>query len=181
LFGNPALNPKGFRKEPLGKLLHVKSGESLPAKEMTTNGSFVVYGGNGITGHHDKFMFENPVIVIGRVGVYCGAIHLSEPKSWVTDNALYVSEMKEDFAQRYLLTALRVANLNQYAGRAAQPLVSGSRIYPVPILIPPLPLQQEFADRVRDIDELESVQSRSTARLNDLSQSLLHSAFGGAS
>ncbi len=92
-------------------------------------------------------MFDVPVIVIGRVGVYCGAVHLSEPKSWVTDNALYVCELKRDFDLHYLVAALRSANFNQYAGRAAQPLVSGSRIYPVSILGPPLSLQNEFATR----------------------------------
>jgi type I restriction enzyme, S subunit len=137
MFGDPASNPKGFRKEALEKLIRVKSGDSLPAKDMDAGGKFPVYGGNGISGYHGKFMCEQQVIVIGRVGVYCGAVHLSEPKSWVTDNALYIYELKDDFDVQYLVVALRVANLNQYAGRAAQPLVSGNRIYPVPILVPP--------------------------------------------
>jgi hypothetical protein len=81
-------------------------------------------------------ILEKKNTVGGRVGVYCGAVHLSEPKSWVTDNALYIYELKDDFDVQYLVVALRVANLNQYAGRAAQPLVSGNRIYPVPILVP---------------------------------------------
>ena len=99
-------------------------------------GGFPAYGGNGISGYHGKFMFEQPVIVIGRVGVYCGAVHLSEPKSWVTDNARYICELKDDFDEQSLVVALRVANFDQYAGRAAQPLVSGNRIYPVSILVP---------------------------------------------
>lgn len=179
MFGDPATNPKGFRKEPLEKLIRVKSGDSLPAKNMDVGGQFPVYGGNGINGHHSKFMFEQPVIVIGRVGVYCGVVHLSEPNSWVTDNALYVCDIKEDFDQQYLAGALRVANFNQYAGRAAQPLVSGNRIYPIPILIPPLPLQKEFAQRVTEIREVEAGQATSRTRLDALFQSMLHRAFHG--
>jgi type I restriction enzyme S subunit len=179
MFGDPATNPKGFRKEPLEKLIRIKSGDFLPAKNMDIGGEFPVYGGNGISGYHSTSMFEQPVIVIGRVGVYCGVVHLSEPKSWVTDNALYVCELKEDIDQQYLVAALRVANLNQYAGRAAQPLVSGSRIYPIPILIPPLPLQKEFAQRVTEIRELAASQATSRTRLDALFQSMLHRAFNG--
>jgi len=179
MFGDPTSNPKGFNKKPLGELIRIRSGDFLPAKDMGTGGQFPVYGGNGISGYHSTFMFEDPVIVIGRVGVYCGAIHLSEPKSWVTDNALYVCEEKEVFDQLYLVAALRVANLNQYAGRAAQPLVSGNRVYPVPILVPPLQLQHEFAQRVTEIRAIEASQAASRQRLENLFQSMLNRAFNG--
>lgn len=179
MFGDPNTNPKGFRKERLEKLIRVKSGDSLPSREMETAGEHAVYGGNGINGHHTRFMFKQPVIVIGRVGAYCGSVHISEPHSWVTDNALYISECKEVFDQQYLAAALRMANLNQYAGRAAQPLVSGNRIYPVSILIPPLRLQNEFSQRVKDIRELQACQAASRDHLDALFQSMLHRAFKG--
>jgi type I restriction enzyme S subunit len=179
MFGDPAVNSKGFRKEPLEKLIRVKSGEILSAKNMSAGGEYPVYGGNGISGYHNEFMFERPMIVIGRVGVYCGAVHLSESPSWVTDNALYISEFKENLDEQYLVAALRIANLNLYAGRAAQPLVSGNRIYPVLILVPPLPLQKEFGMRVKEIRELEAEQAVSRRRGEDLYQSMLHRAFSG--
>jgi restriction endonuclease S subunit len=131
MFGDPATNPKGLVKKKLGDLIRVRSGNFLPAKNMDTTGHYPVYGGNGINGYHSEFMFEEPVIVLGRVGIYCGAVHYSEPNCWVTDNALYVAEQSKDLNPRYLAEALRVANLNQYAGRAGQPLISGNRIYPI--------------------------------------------------
>ena len=72
-----------------------------------------------------------------------------------------------------------MANLNQYAGRAAQPLVSGNRIYPVSILVPPSQTQKEFAERVNEIREMETAQAASRRRLEDLFQSMLHRAFNG--
>jgi type I restriction enzyme S subunit len=81
--------------------------------------------------------------------------------------------------QQYLVAALRQANLNQYAGRAAQPLVSGSRIHPVPILVPPLPLQKQFAQRVVDIRFFEDQQATGRQRLDELFHSLLDLAFQG--
>lgn len=144
MFGDPVTNPRGYRQTPLGDVLKVSSGNGLTAKMMDPKGSYPVYGGNGINGYHSEFMFEEPQIVIGRVGVYCGAVHISEPKSWITDNALYVREYKMPINQTYLEWALRFANLNQYAGRAAQPLISGSRIYPIEIVVPEDEEQNRF-------------------------------------
>jgi len=65
------MNPKGIRKQPLGELIRLKSGDFLPAAEMAESGTYPVLGGNGISGFHDQYKFEEPQIVIGRVGAYC--------------------------------------------------------------------------------------------------------------
>lgn len=179
MFGDPARNPKRLRKEKLGSLIKVKSGEFLPAKSMDSNGSYPVYGGNGINGYHSECMFEKPVIVIGRVGVYCGSVHYAEPKSWVTDNALYVSEMSNDLHIKYLAAALQMANLNQYAGRAGQPLISASRIYPVEILVPDFDAQKQYAVQSEVIEQYAQNRQQSREKINTLFSTLLYRAFSG--
>jgi len=102
MFGDPVTNPKKLRKASLGELIKLKSGEFLPASGMAEAGPYPVFGGNGINGYHDQFMFETPQVIIGRVGVYCGCVHVSPPRSWVTDNALYVNERGPDVDVEYL-------------------------------------------------------------------------------
>lgn len=179
LFGDPVTNPKKLSKRPLGELLRVKSGDSVLVSELSDSGAFPVYGGNGINGYHTQFMFQSPMIVIGRVGAYCGVIHITKPNAWVTDNALFVIDMSPELELGYLAEALKIANLNQYAGRAAQPLVSGSRIYPVNILVPPLPLQREFARRVTAVERLKTDHRASLSELDALFATLQHRAFRG--
>jgi type I restriction enzyme S subunit len=179
IFGDPITNPKHQRKMALGKLIKLKSGEFLPATDMVTSGPFAVLGGNGINGHHDKYLFEDRQIVIGRVGVYCGCVHVSPPKSWVTDNALYVCECSEDIEFTYFVHALTRARLNQYASQSGQPLVSASRLYPVEVLVPPLSLQRDFSNRIAAVDKLKSAHRASLAKLDALFASLQHRAFRG--
>lgn len=179
MFGDPATNPKGLVKKKLGDLIRVRSGNFLPAKNMNPAGHYPVYGGNGINGYHSEFMFEEPVIVLGRVGIYCGVVHYSEPNCWVTDNALYVAEQSKDLHPRYLAEALRVANLNQYAGRAGQPLISGNRIYPIEILVPPPEEQEKFTSMILDLHRYESRRQSSGVHLETLFSVLLHRAFTG--
>jgi len=179
MFGDPATNPKGLDKKRLGDLIKVRSGNFLPAKNMDSEGQYPVYGGNGINGYHSEYMFEQPVIVLGRVGAYCGAIYYSEPNCWVTDNALYVAEQSDDLHPRYLTEALRVANLNQYAGRAGQPLISGSRIYPVEILVPPPEDQETFARSIVNLHRDEKRRKDADDHIQKLFSVLLHHAFTG--
>ena len=179
MFGDPAMNPRGFVKKRLGELIRVRSGNFLPAKNMDAAGHYPVYGGNGINGYHSEFMFKEPVIVLGRVGIYCGAVYYSEPNCWVTDNALYVAEQSKDLHPRYLAEALRVANLNQYAGRAGQPLISGNRIYPIEILVPPPEEQEKFANNIANLHKYEKCQKDAVEHIEKLFSILLHRAFTG--
>ena len=179
MFGDPATNPKGLDKKRLGDLIKVRSGNFLPAKNMDSEGQYPVYGGNGINGYHSEYMFEQPVIVLGRVGAYCGAIYYSEPNCWVTDNALYVAEQSDNLHPYYLTEALRVTNLNQYAGRAGQPLISGSRIYPVEILVPPPEDQETFARSIVNLHRDEKRRKDADDHIQKLFSVLLHRAFTG--
>ena len=178
MFGDPNSRSMQSDSVPLRDLLKVKSGQGLPAKSMRP-GSHLVYGGNGVSGTHDEYMFEESKIVIGRVGVYCGCVHVSEPESWVTDNALYVSWMSSRLRKTYLAVALDLVNLNRQASQAAQPLISGGRVYPVEIPVPPLHDQQVFEERARAIADHRSRLQTTAASLNELFASLQQMAFRG--
>jgi type I restriction enzyme, S subunit len=49
----------------------------------------------------------------------------------------------------------------------------------LPVLLPPLPLQKEFAARVSEIRAMQAEQTASRRRLDELFQSMLHRAFSG--
>lgn len=180
MFGDPVRNEKGWEVGTLGELLRVKSGNFLPANQMDSGGSFLVYGGNGPSGVHSKYMFEAPVIAIGRVGVYCGAVHLTPAKSWVTDNALYVAEHDDRLQTAYLEWALRMLNLNRVASQAAQPLISAGRIAFIALPVPPLDLQGKFASIIEMHARLHEHVEKALAVAGDLQESLAQRAFGGA-
>ncbi|WP_081076303.1 restriction endonuclease subunit S [Burkholderia cepacia] len=179
MFGDPATNPRRIRSFPLGELIRVKSGDFLPSSEMASDGAYPVFGGNGVNGYHDNYLFDESRIVIGRVGVYCGCVHITPPKSWVTDNALYVSHIDARVNFCYLAYSLQLANLNQYASQSAQPLVSGGRIYPVSILVPPLEQQLMFVERKFQLDKLRESLTQSLSETEALFTSLQHRFFRG--
>ena len=178
MFGFHGSHLQGAERVPLGDALRVKSGAFLPAKNQKP-GPYPVFGGNGVNGYHDSYMFEESRLVIGRVGAYCGVVHLTPERSWVTDNALYVSEARRDFSLEYLLHALTVANLNQFASRSGQPLISGGRIKDVSIVVPTLEAQEVFASRVGRLNVLRSLMLQAQKVEASLMASLRFRSFSG--
>lgn len=177
MFGDPKTNPKNLPKVQLGELIKVSSGAGLTASDQN-GGDYPVYGGNGVNGWHDDFTVPAGTVVIGRVGVYCGAVHVTDRDAWVTDNALIVT-LKRPVNRTYLAAALKVADLNQYAGRSAQPLVSGSRIYPVEILHPTIDEQDAFEVRVLQAKAVSVDCAAASKNINGLFSALQHRAFRG--
>jgi type I restriction enzyme S subunit len=140
-----------WNKVKLESIFKLKSGNSLPAHKIVT-GDFPVYGGNGIVGYHNEFMVEESTIVIGRVGEYCGSIHLSESKSWITDNGLYPIEYFKEIETNFLKENLAFANLNSYARKTGQPSISQSSIANIEIPLPPFDEQKQIAALFQSIE-----------------------------
>lgn len=57
--------PKGWQQKTLGDILKITSGSGLTKSKRNDDGKFLVYGGNGITGKHDRYLFEDEKLIIG--------------------------------------------------------------------------------------------------------------------
>ncbi|MEE6176339.1 restriction endonuclease subunit S [Mycobacterium sp. 050134] len=93
----------------------------MPRKEST--GPFRVYGANGPIGYAAQRNASGPLIVLGRVGTYCGSVHYCESDVWVTDNAL-VCRATDPRETRYWYYALRACRLGEVRSGSGQPLLN---------------------------------------------------------
>ena len=173
----------GWISTSLGTVFSVKSGDGLTSKEMDENGEIPVYGGNGVNGYHSKHNISTKSVVIGRVGYYCGAVHFTPEKAWITDNALLISYPKSLFEVDYIYWLLLGTDLRKNTSSSAQPVISGEKIYPINLQIPPLAEQLEIARRIEHFfnlaTRLESQVEKANARIDGLYQSILAKAFRG--
>ena len=127
----------------LGDIINIKSGDGLTSSQMK-KGNIPVFGGNGITGYHNISNIHKESIVIGRVGFYCGSVHITPNEAWVTDNAFITTYPEKQIDKRFLVYVLRHLNLGQDNNATAQPVVSGKKIYPIPFPLPPLSEQKRI-------------------------------------
>ena len=167
----------------LGEIIKVSSGRFLPAKAMVACGGIPVYGGNGVNGLHNESNVSQPTLVIGRVGYYCGSIHLTPEKAWVTDNALVVRHDATSTRTKYLYYALQGIDLRANDSSTAQPVISGAKIYPLKLMCPCIEEQDEIIDRIESLftlaDQLEARLTAARKIVDRLTPALLAKAFRG--
>ena len=123
-------------------------------KTQQIEGKYDVYGGNGILGSHNEYFLEERTLIIGRVGAYCGVVHITNLKSWITDNALYVSEIKKPIELVFLKISLDKINLNKYAKVGGQPSISQSTVLELKIPLPPIETQKEIVAQIEEEQKL---------------------------
>jgi type I restriction enzyme S subunit len=132
---------------PLRWHLKIASGEfragDLIRTERSKEYAYPVIGGNGVMGYTNSPNSNINTIVIGRVGALCGNVHLTEESSWITDNALRLSNIRR-FRKDYFALQLRTMNLNKLSKANAQPLITGGVVKAQKAACPPEDEQQEI-------------------------------------
>jgi type I restriction enzyme S subunit len=175
--------PESWRVMRLGDILKLKSGESRPEnmEEKAENKKNIpVYGGNGVMGYTDQVLLNNRVIVIGRVGEYCGCVHVADPPSWITDNALYSGKwFEEEVNLDYLAGYLDNLNLNQFRRKSGQPLVTQGILHEITVPVPS-PEEQLTIAKVRHLcDDKIAILEKESALLDELFRALLEELMTG--
>lgn len=119
-----------------------KSSKGVLSDDVT---SIPVYGGNGINGYASKALYEEQVIVVGRVGQQCAITNVTEGPCWVTDNAIVVQVVdRERFSPVYLAYAFMHSPIRDAVTRLDLPFVNQQMILDHPIPNPPIELQEKF-------------------------------------
>ncbi|MCK4080185.1 restriction endonuclease subunit S [Acinetobacter radioresistens] len=160
--------------------INIASGEGISSNEIENapelSKVIPVIGGNGVMGFTNKIN-TNSALAIGRVGALCGNVHLINYESWITDNALKISQWN-DFDSSYLVFLIRSARLNDMANKSAQPLITGEQVKSLRVVIPPMEEQKCIVKKIEEmfnifdhlIDRVESaiqlMQERRTALIS---------------
>jgi hypothetical protein len=137
-------------KARLGDHLDFSNGTTPPAREP--NGRFPVYGSNGAIGFAAGHNASGPLIVVGRVGSYCGSVRYCDSDVWVTDNAL-VCRAKSLGETRYWYYALQTSRLNEHRAGSGQPLLNQRILRDISIPTVTVPERRRVADLLAALDD----------------------------
>lgn len=140
--------PKNWKTYKLVEILDIKNGKSKP-KEI---GNIPIYGGNGILGFANKSNVDKDVLIIGRVGAYCGSVYYENKPVWISDNAIYTFP-KNGNNLKFIYYLLKQIDLNQFAGGSSQPLLTQDTLSRIEVALPSIEEQQSIASILSAIDD----------------------------
>ncbi|MBQ1185052.1 MAG: restriction endonuclease subunit S, partial [Muribaculaceae bacterium] len=107
----------------------------------------------------------------------CGNVRNVKGKAFITDNAFILTK-KIDNDNTFLLYLLRILNLRKYAREAMQPVISNKGLENIDIILPPLSLQEEFADKIEAIETQKELLKRSIKEVETLFDARMDYYFG---
>lgn len=136
------------------KVISLSSGSFLPSN-LFVKGIYPVYGGNGISGYHNEYNFQENCISIGRVGALCGNPYFSKSRCWITDNSFALVVKDESvIIPEYLFYVLKTKKLNQLKKQSAQPVINQNVIKMQKIPLPKIDVQNKLVDELQEKYEI---------------------------
>jgi len=104
---------------PLGSVVNLEYGKSLPATQRRV-GAVDVFGSGGVVGSHDTSLVDGPGVVLGRKGT-AGAVHWAPRAFFPIDTTFYVVPRDPSVSLIYAYFALKWLRLDDRNSDSAVP------------------------------------------------------------
>lgn len=128
----------------LADLCEMYQPKTISGNEIKTEGEYKVYGANGVIGYYDKFNHEESEVAMTCRGATCGTINYTEPRSWITGNAMVITPKDNRLLKLYLKEYLTNTNVSHIITGSAQPQITRTNLSPLQIPLPPLEVQEQI-------------------------------------
>ncbi len=167
-----------WRKVKLTEISNPKQWKNLPISELTKEG-FPVYGANGIIGRYKEFNHELPTLALTCRGATCGTINITQPKAYITSNAMSLDNLSDDVDQMFLYYALNKRGFKDVITGAAQPQITREGLSKIVLNIPERKEDQIHIAKLLCIaEELISQRKESIRMLEEYLRSTFLEMFG---
>ena len=177
MFGDPVSNPKGWEVYNFEECLEIRNGKSQKKVE-TSEGMYPIYGSGGIMSFANDYISEENTVIIGRKGNINKPILVRE-KYWHVDTAFGLNPHIEKLHFFYLYYFCIRYNFEQHNKTVTIPSLTKATLLKINLPIPPIELQNQFAERVAVIEEQKAIAQNSLEKSEELFNSLLQKAFNG--
>lgn len=136
--------PMDFETGKMQQIIKFSNGKKRPDETGTTP----LYGGNGILDWVESSNYKN-LIIIGRVGAYCGSLYIEPGRCWISDNAIAAIPKQSKNYYAYLL--LKKYNLNNMHIGSSQPLLTQGILNSIEVVVPKETVINKFNDMIEPI------------------------------
>ncbi|MDS8189676.1 restriction endonuclease subunit S [Streptococcus pneumoniae] len=153
MFGDVILNEKEWKVSKWNEILTIRNGKNQKQVE-DADGKFPIYGSGGIMGYAKDWIVKKNSVIIGRKGNINKPILVRE-NFWNVDTAFGLEPVLEKINSEYLFYFCQLYNFEKLNKAVTIPSLTKSDLLNISIPLPPLALQNEFADFVVQVDKSE--------------------------
>jgi len=148
----------------LSEIAQIYQPQTISLAEFTEEG-YLVYGANGVIGKYREYNHQTEQICITCRGNTCGVVNYTQPKSWITGNAMVINtdDSKEKIFKRYLYHYLSAYNFNSIISGSGQPQIVRSPLEKLRIALPTMQQQKSIA---KTLDKFQEKIDANTYALN---------------
>ncbi|VLX10258.1 type I restriction-modification system, S subunit [Streptococcus pneumoniae] len=176
MFGDVILNEKEWKVSKWNEILTIRNGKNQKQVE-DADGKFPIYGSGGIMGYAKDWIVKKNSVIIGRKGNINKPILVRE-NFWNVDTAFGLEPVLEKINSEYLFYFCQLYNFEKLNKAVTIPSLTKSDLLKILLPLPPLALQNEFADFVVQIDKSQLAIQKSLEELETLKKSLMQEYFG---
>ena len=152
------------------------SSSTLQESDVCKNGTYPVYGANGIVGYLDNYNTEKEAVYIIKDGSGVGTVSYVTGKCSAT-GTLNISQAKNGYSLLYLYYILKVFNFEPYKTGMAIPHIYFKDYGKAKIFCPPYPEQLKYAKVLSAIDSKLLTEQKIQTSFCMQKQYLLHQMF----
>ena len=92
---------------------------------LSEESGYPVYGANGIIGFYDSYNHEQETVAITCRGATCGTVNLTQPKSYITGNAMCLDDVDDNTVEiKFLFYAMQSYDFTKVISGSAQPQIT---------------------------------------------------------
>ena len=152
MFGDIKTNDKNWEIYYWKDVLNIKNGKNQKQVE-DINGKYPIYGSGGIIGRSNAYICNENSIIIGRKGNINKPILVKE-KFWNVDTAFGLEVKSEKMSYHYLYYFCLFYDFEIHNKAVTIPSLVKSDLEKIVLPVPPIELQNKFAERIEKITKL---------------------------
>ena len=176
MFRDPVENDSKLPKCKWEDVLTIVNGKNQKKVECAT-GEYPICGSGGEMGRARQYLTKGDSVIIGRKGNINNPILMREP-FWNVDTAFGLEPNVDILRVEYLYYFCEWFDFQQLNKAVTIPSLTKADLLKIEMPLPPLPLQQEFADFASQVDKLRFRVQQQIEKLEMLKKSLMQEYFG---
>jgi type I restriction enzyme M protein len=163
-------HPTRYPRVLLGHLVEFLDYQRRPIRRADRKpGPYPYYGATGVVDHIDRYIFEEPLVLVGEDGAKWGAgehtAYRVTGKYWVNNHAHILKPRRDLVLDRYLEEILNESDLTPHVAGVTVSKLNQERLKSIRIPLPPLEQQRKIVTQIEAYERAITLARRSIEQL----------------